>query len=257
MPPESEEVIEPNFEELAKADGWMPKEEFRGPPERWVDAKTFVERGAQILPIVQAKNRKLVETVDSLQRKVSDLETGSSLFREYHEKTLARERQEHERLVAELEQARAKAITDGDGTAYIKADQRLQEVRKDAPVERRPQLSAETQAWLTENDWYQTDPVLKAMADGLSDHLKRENPALSGRAFLDKLTERVKTEMPHKFQNARRSETVTEENGRKGPQKKGKTFEDLPQDAQDACAQFERTIKGFTREQYLKTYRWD
>jgi hypothetical protein len=255
MPPENE--TEQNFEEIARTDGWVPAESWKGPADRWVDAKTFVERGAQILPIVQAKNRHLVETVESLTKKVGELEEGSSLFREYHEKTLAREQKERERVIAELETLRAKAVTEGDGQTFVQTEARLKELRTEEPVKTAPRVSTETQGWLNDNAWYNTDPALQAIADGLSDLVKKENPTLKGRAFLDKLTERVKAEMPHKFVNPRRTETVTETQTMKAGQKKGRSFDDLPQDAKEACAMFVRTIKGFTPEKYLESYRWD
>lgn len=249
-----------DYESLARRDGWRPKEEWTRDPDRWVDAKTFVERGTTILPIVTAKNRKLEETVEALQKKVGELEDGSNKFREYHEKTLAREKAEQERLIAELEVARAKAVTDGDGERFVRIDKQLTDLRSQPqPQPKAEKLSEETQKWLDDNTWYQTDPALHAVADGLTDIVKRENPGLMGRAFLDKLTERVKAEMPHKFQNPRRTEKTVDEGGRKIAQKSAssRTFDDLPEDAKAACAYFEKTIKGFTKESYLKTYRWD
>ena len=33
------------YEEAARKEGWRPKEEFEGDPEKWRPAKEFVERG--------------------------------------------------------------------------------------------------------------------------------------------------------------------------------------------------------------------
>jgi hypothetical protein len=244
---------EPNFEELAKADGWVPKEAFKGDPSRWVDAKTFVERGATILPIVQAKLRKKFEEVDQLKATVAELQEGSALFREFHEQTLTKAQKERDALIAQLEEQRAKAITEGDGTTFTQTDKKLRELQAEKPAAKKEPVSQDTQAWLAENTWYTTDRKLKAIADGLSDELARENPGLKGRAFLDKLTELVKAEVPHKFENPRRQEQITGEGSRKGSGK-GSSYEDLPPDAQAACDTFVKTIKGYTREQYLKTY---
>ena len=38
--------------------GWTDKESYTGPAERWVDAKTFIERGETILPILKDRLRK-------------------------------------------------------------------------------------------------------------------------------------------------------------------------------------------------------
>ena len=38
--------------------GWAPKESFRGDPQLWMDAKTYVNRGEQIMPILRKNNQK-------------------------------------------------------------------------------------------------------------------------------------------------------------------------------------------------------
>jgi hypothetical protein len=252
---EQTEKIEVDYEKIARDDGWCPKEEWRGDPNRWFDAKTFVERGATILPVVQAKYRKTLETVGELQKTVEELKEGNRLFNEFHEKTISKERKEREAAIAALEAERAKAITDGDGQTFTIKDRQIREMQQSPPKE--DALPPATQAWLADNAWYQTDPVLKSMADGLADLVARENPGLKGRAFLDKLTERVQAEVPHKFKNARRDELVTEvHDAKKVPNSKAKTYENLPQESKAACDKFIRTIPGFTREKYLSQYDW-
>lgn len=249
---EAEKTVD--FESQAREDGWVPKEEWKGDTSRWVDAKTFVERGQTFLPIVQAKFRKSLDTIDVLKKEVDELKSGNKEFREFHEKVLAREQKEREKLITELEAQRQKAITDGDGEAFSRADKKLQEARSEPP--KKPGVSPETQAWLTENAWYTTDPVMKAVADGLSDLVAAENPGLKGKPFLDKLGEKVREQMPHKFQNARRETSTTEDHGRKSASKKARTYDDLPADARKACDRFTKTIPGFTKEAYLSQYDW-
>lgn len=251
-------MSERDFESEAKAEGWVPKEAFKGDSTKWVDAETFVKRGEEILPIVNAKNRKLVETVDGLRKEIDDLKLGNSQFREFHEKSIAKERQERDAAIAQLETIRKKAVTDGDGEAFDRADKRIQELR--AQPARQPNgLNDVQRAWLADNTWYQTDRTLKALADGLSDDLARARPELVGkREFLDELTKLVKAEMPHKFENPNRQRTTVENappNGGGGG--KGKTYENLPADAKSACDRFVRTIPGFTKEQYVSQYEWE
>lgn len=249
---------ERNFEAEAKAEGWTPKEEWKGDPTKWVDATTFVKRGEEILPIVNAKNRKLIETVEGLRKEVDDLKLGNSQFHEFHEKTIARERQERDAAIAQLEAIRQKAVTDSDGVAFAQADKRIQELRAQ-PVRTNGGLNEVQRAWLADNTWYQTDRTLKALADGLSDDLARSRPDLVGkRDFLDELTKLVKAEMPHKFENPNRQRTTVENthpNGGGGA--KPRTYEALPADAKAACDRFVRTIPGFTKERYVASYDWD
>lgn len=248
------QVSAEDYEAQAREDGWQPQEDWKGDPKRWVDAKTFVERGQQFLPIVQAKYRKTLETVDSLRKEVDELKAGSKEYREFADKAIARERQEKEARIAELEDLRKKAISEGDGDAFDQADRKLNELRKEP--EKNQTLSAETQAWLSENTWYSTDAVMRGIADGLSDIVAKENPGLKGRAFLDKLSEKVQAELPHKFENQRRDMQTTEDNKRKPVSKKGKTYEDLPVEAKAACERFLKQIPGFTKEAFLSQYDW-
>src|SRR5687768_16654653 len=50
-------------EDKARRMGWRPRAEYGGDPTRWVDAETFVRRGDEILPFVQANNRKLEQAL--------------------------------------------------------------------------------------------------------------------------------------------------------------------------------------------------
>jgi hypothetical protein len=251
---------ERNYEAEAKAEGWVPKEAFKGDESKWVDAETFVKRGEEILPIVNAKNRKLVETVDTLKKEIDDLKLGNSQFREFHEQTIAREKQQREAAIKELEALRKKAVSDGDGEAFDRAEKRINELRAQ-PVRTNghSELNEAQRAWLSENRWYETDHVLRAVADGLSDALARERPELLGkRDFLDELTKRVRAEMPHKFENPNRNRTVVEDAPpRGGGNGKARAYENLPADAKVACDRFVRTIPGYTKEKYLADYQWD
>lgn len=247
---------ERNFEAEAKADGWVPLDAWKGDPAKHVDAETFVKRGEEILPIVNAKLRRRDEEVQELRRTVDDLKLGNSQFREFHEKTVARERQERDAAIAQLEAVRKKAITDSDGEAFDRADRRIQELRAQ-PV-KKPELNEGQRAWLAENPWYQSDKTLRALADGMSDDLATERPDLVGRReFLDELAKRVKAEMPHKFENPNRQRSVVEDTqNRGGGNGKAKTYENLPAEAKTACDRFVRTIPGFTKERYVAEYDW-
>lgn len=250
-------MSERDYEAEARAEGWVPPHEWKGDPAKHVDAETFVKRGETILPIVNAKNRKLVEQVEDLRKTVDDLKLGNSQFREFHEQSLARERQQREAAIKQLEAARTKAINDSNGEAFAEADRRINELRTQPA--KQSGLSDAQRAWLTENPWYQSDRVLRALADGLSDGLAAERPELVGRReFLDELTKRVKAEMPQKFENPNRQRSVVENTTPNGNGNgKAKTYDNLPSEAKVACDRFVRTIPGYTKEKYVAEYAWD
>lgn len=246
---------ENDFEARAREDGWMPESEWKGDPAKWIPAEEFVKRGENFLPIVNAKLRKERERTAKLEADVNELREGNKQFLQFHEQTLAKEKKEREKAIADLEAERKKAITEGDGDAFDRADKKLQEART-APPPKPAGPSPDMQAWLIENPWYTTDKKLQKMADGLSDILAEESPTLKGRAFLDKLAELVKAEVPHKFLNPRREQVTTENNERKTPSQKGRTYDDLPADAKAACDKFVKTMPGFTKEAYIQHYDW-
>ena len=243
-----------NFEEEAGHDGWVTQDEWKGDPAKWVNAKTFVERGEQFLPIVNAKLRKERERTEKLERDVAELREGNRAFREFSEQALARERTERERAVQQLEEQRAQAITDGDGQRAVALEREIREAGRQ-PVAKSNGMDVELAQWQADNPWYNTEPTMRAIADGLSDLVAAENPGLKGRSFLDKLTEKVRKEIPHRFPDQPRTVPLGEENRRK-LETKSKTFENLPPQAKAAFVQFERTIPGYTKEQYLAQYDW-
>src|SRR5665213_3643268 len=56
---EQETQIAPEVLIEAKSMGWSPLEQWRGDPEKWVDADAFVERGHTVLPILRKVNKDL------------------------------------------------------------------------------------------------------------------------------------------------------------------------------------------------------
>jgi hypothetical protein len=248
---------ERDFEAEARVDGWVSKEEWKGDPNKWIPADDFVKRGETILPIVQAKFRKSLQTVEELKREMESQKGVFGEFQKFQEQALAKANKDREEAITQLESERKKAITEGDGDAFDRADKRLQDLRAQPQPKPENKENPEVSAWKAENKWYESDAELTAIADGLADVVKRENPGLKGKAFLDKLTERVKVIVPNKFQNPRRSESITTEGGSRKGGSKSKGYDDLPADARKACDQFVKTIPGFTKEQYLSQYSWE
>lgn len=248
-----EQKDERDYEAEARTSGWRPVEEWKGDPKRWVDAKTFIQRGEEYYPFVQAKLKK---EISSLKGELDEVKTVSQQFREFSEKAIERERKDKERLLGELEEARANAISEGDGKKAVALEKQIRTVEQEKPKPVERGEPPEVTAWKSANPWYGTDPELSAIADGLSDVVAKENPGLKGKAFLDKLTERVQGVVPHKFQNSRRETPLTEDHQRKTPSKKGRTYEDLPANAKTEYQKFHRLMPNFSKEEFLSQYDW-
>jgi hypothetical protein len=233
--------------EKAKGMGWVPKEEFRGDPERWTEADKFVERGENILPIVK-------ERLDHVIKENQELKASFKEFNDYHKKTAERE---FNRAVQTLEQRKLEAVQDGNVTDYQQIELEQRELLKERPATVQPRNAAppEFDQFTKENDWYTTDPEMKAYADNMGVFIANTKNLAYG-DILKEVRKEVETRYPHKFQNQRRdaANSVERDTATGLPIKGGKGYNDLPTDARAACDKFVKTIPGFTKEQYLKDY---
>ncbi len=71
VPGSAEEAAD--FEARARELGWKDRSEFDRPPARWVDAKTFIERGESALPILKENLHRLENVVVPLRAENQEL----------------------------------------------------------------------------------------------------------------------------------------------------------------------------------------
>lgn len=109
-------------EDRARAMGWKPKHEYRGPPERWTDAATFLARGEEELPILRDQNRRMSERLARLD---PELETMRATIAEQRQAIrdaveLARRADDrgYQRALLELKTQQREAVEAGDTTAF-------------------------------------------------------------------------------------------------------------------------------------------
>lgn len=238
---------ERNFEKEASSEGWRPQEEWKGDPEKWVTAETFVERGEKIAGILKSK-------VDRLASEVQHLKQSNAKFGEYHKKTIERERLESEQKIQALETMLSEAVDAGDGKTFTRVNRELSNLKQNIPVEQ-PEFSIDPieAQWLTDNPWYNNDPQLRAMADGVSNAVDLEG--FMGQSRLDEITRRVKETFPDKFDNPNRKREPTVGDGSPQVEEpvKAKSYKNLPKDAKEACDGFVKD--GFmTKEDYVEQY---
>src|SRR5574337_489576 len=70
---QEENDSERDYESEAKEMGWRPQAQYKGDPEKWVDAQEFVERGEHILPILKANTNKLRSELLTRDQEVAKL----------------------------------------------------------------------------------------------------------------------------------------------------------------------------------------
>ena len=222
---------ERDYEAEATEQGWNPN--YDG--ENKTDAKTFVEKGEKIAGIAN----KRVKTL------------------EYHKKTLEQQRQAAEKRIHTLEAEVAQAITDGDGQAYTRASNEIDNLKAaSTPVNDQDQWARMSQQWVGENQWYNTNRKLGRFADGIAEEVIADG--YQGAAYFSELTKRVQEEFPEEFKNPNKSKpnSVEASGELSSTTSKDKGYKNLPADAKAACDQFVK--EGFmTREAYVENYEFE
>ena len=270
---------EQTVEDRASALGWVPKDHFRGDEAKWIDAETFVKRGEELMPLLRANNKKLAGELNDVKAKLA--ETNSLLkasaesieaLKEFNSKAVREQAKEKK---AEIVDAIKSARESGDVEAEEALREQLQEQtaalkeaeKKPAKVEEKPvpkDYSQEPEwiSWKSDNDWFGVDKRKTALAMAISDDL-RSNPEtkdLLGRKFLDKVSEEVDKMLGGGQQKPGASKV--EGGGRGsggGGSTKGKSFADLPGEAQASCDRQSDRLVGAGRafkskEEWRKHY---
>ena len=260
-------------ESEARAQGWVAKEEFRGSEDDWVDAETFVRRGREIMPILRKNNEKLLKELGEAKKIAEEARESAKEFREYQKQQFERKTKELESQLEQLKQAKRDAITQGDGDRAIAIDDAMDELKEQRQEAKQDLKAAEDKAkevpqvtqdptlneWMDKNDWFGKDTRLTGMANGLGVELRRENPSLQGKAFLDKLDQELAEMLPEKFSKKRTPNPMEgAPNGTARPSVSSgkKSYNNLPDDAKSACDKFVK--QGLmTKEQYVAEYDWN
>ena len=260
------------FESEARAQGWVAAEEFRGSETDWVDAETFVRRGKEIMPILRKNNEKLLKELGEAKKIAEEAREAAKEFREYQKQQFERKTKDLEGQLEQLKQAKRDAITQGDGDRAIAIDDAMDDLKEQRLEAKQDLKAAEEKAkevpqvtadptlneWMDRNDWFGKDTRLTGMANGLGVELRRENPALQGKAFLDKLDEELANMLPEKFGKKRVQNPMEgSSNGTARPSVGSgkKSYNALPAEAKAACDKFVK--QGLmTKEQYVAEYDW-
>jgi len=250
---------QPSIEDRATAMGWSPREQWRGDPERWVDADEFVQRSEHILPLVRAENKKLQGKVGelegqigTLQRTIQDGQAALEEFKKYHEEDAKRR---VDQAVAKLKRDIVEARREGDIDAEVEAQAAITKLQTDVKAEVKKAPDAPPQKdftnepwfkdWMYENrDWYGPNQEMTAYAQGMAVFLNMNRKDLAGKDFLDEVKKLVQDKFPDKNSRQEAASKV-EGGGRSSPRNGGgKTYGDLPKDAKEACDKYAERLVG-------------
>jgi hypothetical protein len=63
-----------DYETEARRTGWRPKTDYQGVPDKWIDAKSWVERGETYIPFIRAENHSLKTQIEARDSKLTELD---------------------------------------------------------------------------------------------------------------------------------------------------------------------------------------
>lgn len=253
--------------------GWVPKSDYTGDPGRWVDAKTFVERGERF-------NSNLQREVAMLKQKLESFEGTKAAFVKFHEETLQKKDEELSSAITKLRVQRSEAIGDGEHEAAVALEDRIELLQKErkevkaipadndpaAPTPKPPGPNPSDPVlleWIADgNEWFETDPQLRAYAVTVGEDLIAKGETIRGRKFLEKVAGIMAEEFPRKFAKPK-SASITPPNPMEGsggtsstPARSpngSKTERDLPDEDLQLMRQFIK--EGWmTKEKFLAGY---
>jgi len=233
------------YDKQAREMGWRPKEEWEGEPEKWRDAKEFVERG------------ELYGKIDSVGRELKETRKALKMLQEHHSKV---RETEFNRAVEELKAAQKKHLEDGNADEYlkatelltdIKAEQKARKVVEETTPKSPPGLDPRFVDWTKENSWYERNTDMREFADTIGQGYAMRNPGIDPVEVLKYVSREVKKHYRDQFENPNRNKTTVEGTGTQGTVKKSGSSIELSEDERKVMNTFIR--QGvMTKEEYIE-----
>lgn len=246
-----DQVVEPQVNETqvdpveteARASGWVPKDEFHGDPNKWVDAGEFVRRAP------------LFQKIDAQGQELKNLRKGLEALKAHHAQV---RETEYKRALEELKAAKKQAYIDGEVDEIVEIDEKIDAVKTEQTKFKQEQAASVTEpevvhpefaAWNKRNTWYNESKPMRAFADALG--LELRATGMSPTEVLRQVEIKIKEEFPNKFRNPNRDKPGAVEAGGKSSPSKGNSGEaSLTDEERRIMNTFVRT-GVMTKEQYI------
>ena len=256
---ETDTDVTPQERQEALELGWVDKAEFRGDPEKWIDAKTFLARGRDVMPLLRknnerlrGENRQLMDKVTKLEQMVNAGQESVKELMKFHEDNVKQKVKEaRDRILVDLQTARENEDHAGEAEALgelsrldateAAADAVASRIPKDTDGGRTTTVeSPATQpwfkAWLDRNPWVDVDKRKTRMANVIAQEMRADPKYADVKeaAFLDMVVEATEKELGTATSGGSRVEGASH-SGNTGSGSNGKGFSDLPADAKATC----------------------
>lgn len=270
----SEDNVEVNVEveKNARHFGWVSKEEFRGNEADWVDAETFEKRGKEINPILRANNDRLKKELEVTRQKhdseIAELRAATEEFKTFQKESFERKQKQLQDELLSLKDQRKEAIREGDADLVVELEDRIEDLKEEkskkvepvvqqAPLRTEEQFDPSLADWLGENKWFGGEVEATEIANALGASVRKQFPELTGKAFLDKLDEKLKQRLPEIYENPNQSRSSVDSSTTRGSSSsKKQSYDNLPADAKAACDKFIKQGLFKTKQEYVESYDW-
>jgi len=263
MPPDETTEVQATEAEVteAKALGWADRDSWRGKPEDWVDARQFLERGNQLLPMLRENNKRLVAEVGGLKAEMlrqretqRAAEAALAALQASHEEDLKAAREaEREALKEEIR----RASEEGDHAAIAEATVKLTELGAAEKAAAKAKVNGEQPPANPMQDaaikaWFDAHPEMldnrrAALGNAIIAEMRQKGDMRMGTAILDDVAKEVEKvfgahTVPARDGKVDGGNTGGGRDGGGGPTKKG--YAELPPDAKAACSRMAGRLVG-------------
>jgi hypothetical protein len=254
-PPVVPEQVAPETVQRAKDMGHIPKEEFRGDPEKWVPADKYVERAENLMPILRSQLGKYENKIHSLEGTVEAQKKTTEKLLKMSENV---QKTAYDQAKRDLTAKQVKAVSDGDVEKWQQLEDQKEKIPIPEPVvvEEAPKNPVYNE-WAGNNTWINDDKDMALYANSYGPILQRDNPSMPYPDILKAVETKVKEVFPHKFENPNRSQPAPVDGGtnRTAPVSNDKqTYSSLDNDAKTMCNQNVKDGLYKTKEAWVKEY---
>lgn len=196
---------EPNKADALEAEkrsqGWVPKDEWKGDPEKWKPA----EKWKSPEEVWRDKFEK------SEAKRAADKKESELRFKNLERMSAQALNLQRQQIEDKYEEAKKAAVKTGDEDAYERADAAKTKALKrlddeadkpeidDTPKGMSKKDIAAVEDWKAENTWFDRSPRLRGAADEHFADIREESPGMSMSEVLEEVKKRVADEFPEKF----------------------------------------------------------
>lgn len=263
-------------EREARELGWSPKDQWRGDPAQWRDADEFLQRGREILPIVNAQNRRLLTELSEAKNQLAALKgtvtQQSQTVKDLLEHQATEIKRQVEDRLKDLRADKRAAIKEGDHDRAADIEDQIDATRdalaeankpKPTPAEPAKEEATSYEPWAVEfgqanEDWLGKDKRKTALFGAICEDLFA-NSTLRAGALLAKAKEEMEATLGEKRAPAAKSEGGSggwSGSSGGGGSKGGKAYNDLPADAKEVCKSQAKKFVGESGKAFKTEGEW-